>query len=100
MFPMTRTPDLIPVAVAVPGRVAARPDPAQWAPDEPLSLPEAAALFFPDGEPLSLSSRRNAADEGKLAIAVVAGKHLTSPTTIREMLRPARCWRRAWPWRM
>ncbi len=49
---------------------------------------EAAALFFPDGEPLSEKSLRHAARTGKLAITVVAGKILTSPAAIRDMLTP------------
>ena len=77
------------IAAAQLPQVAARPDPSQWAPDEPLSLHEAAALFFPDGEPLSLTSLRNAVREGKLGIAVVAGKFLTTPAAIQEMLRPS-----------
>jgi hypothetical protein len=72
----------------IPRRVAARPDPKAWGDDEPLSLMEAAALFFPDGEPLSEKSLRHAARTGKLAITVVAGKILTSPAAIRDMLKP------------
>jgi hypothetical protein len=68
--------------------VAARPDPNNWHPDAPLSLMEAAALFFPDGEPLSEKSLRHAARTRKLAITVVAGKILTSPAAIRDMLKP------------
>ena len=72
----------------IPPRVAARPSPEDWLDDSPISLMEAAALFFPDGEPLSEKSLRHAARTGKLAITVVAGKILTSPAAIRDMLKP------------
>ncbi len=71
----------------VPRRVAMRPDPAQWSPDEVMSLIEAAALYFPDG-PLSITSLRNAVRKGDLGISVVAGKYFTTPAAIAEMLRP------------
>src|SRR5690242_18394649 len=69
-------------------RVKARPDPAQWAEDEVMTLIEAAALFFPQG-PLTLSSLRRAAAAGTLEIAKVAGKDLTTPRAIRKLVKPS-----------
>jgi hypothetical protein len=71
-------------------RARSRPDPRQWADDEPMTLAEAAAVFFPDGRPLTLRSLRTAADTGELAIAKVAGKNLTTPGAVRAMLTPKR----------
>ena len=65
-------------------RVQARPDPAQWAPDELLTLPEAALLMWPNG-PLRAASLPTAARDGRLAITVVAGKHLTTKAALSEL---------------
>lgn len=54
-----------------------------------MTLVEAVAVFFPDG-PLTISSFRNAAHRGELAVAMVAGKFLTTPAAVREMLTPRR----------
>jgi hypothetical protein len=70
-------------------RVLARPDPAQWSEDELLSLPEAAALFWPSG-PLTTASLRTAVRDGKLKICVIASKHFTSRSEIEEMTRNMR----------
>ena len=67
-------------------RAKARPDPAQWGEDEVMTLPEAAAIFFPNG-PLKLSSLRSAKDAGTLEIANVAGKDLTTPRAIRKLVK-------------
>lgn len=71
------------------GRAGLRPHRDQWDLDEPMTLAEAAAVFFPDG-PLTLSSLRTAVRDGDLAIARVAGKILTTPRAIREMTKPCR----------
>jgi hypothetical protein len=55
-----------------------------------MTLVEAAAVFFPDGRPLTLRSLRTAADTGESAIAKVAGKNLTTPGAVRAMLTPKR----------
>lgn len=68
----------------VPARVVARPSPDQWKEDELLTLPEAAALLWPDG-PLTVSSLRTALRDGKLQVVVVAGKILTTRAALREM---------------
>jgi len=74
----------------IPPRVAARPSPDQWAEDELLSLPEAAALLWPAG-PLSTRSLRTAERDGQLAVVVIAGKMLTTRRALAEM---GRCRRR------
>lgn len=72
------------VTKRVPARVAARPDPEDWREDELMSLPEAAALFWPNG-PLTTNSLRVAVRDGVLPVAIVAGRHLTNRNAIREM---------------
>ncbi len=49
-----------------------------------MSLPEAAALFWPNG-PLTTNSLRVAVRDGVLPVAIVAGRHLTNRNAIREM---------------
>lgn len=68
-------------------RIRNRPRPEEWADDETLTLAEAAALFFPEG-PLTVSSLRTAARAGRLAIAKVAGKDLTSPRAVKALVKP------------
>lgn len=65
-------------------RIAARPDPDQWGNDELLTLQEAAALFWPLG-PLSVSSLRTAIKDGQLAYTEIAGKFLTTKSSIARM---------------
>jgi hypothetical protein len=69
---------------AVPQRVAKRPSPDEWQVDELLTLPEAAALFWPDG-PLTTTSLRTAVRDRQLEVAVIAGKFLTTKAAIRRM---------------
>jgi hypothetical protein len=71
-------------AVPPPPRVALRPNSADWSDDELMSLPEAAALFWPDG-PLSTSSLRTAVKTGQLDVLVLARKFLTSKAAILRM---------------
>lgn len=73
---------------APPPRVAARPDPAQWRPDEFLTLGEAAILFWPDG-PIRTASLRTAQRDGQLAVARVAGKVLTTRGAVEDMIQGA-----------
>jgi len=68
----------------VPARIAARPDASQWSDDELLTLPEAAALFWPAG-PITTNTLRTAGRDGVLAITKVAGKFFTTPMAIRRM---------------
>lgn len=69
---------------AVPLRVAKRSSPDDWQDFEILSLPEAAALFFPDG-PLTTTSLRTAVRDRQLEVAVIAGKFFTTKAAIRRM---------------
>jgi hypothetical protein len=71
---------------ALPARVAARSNPADWGQDELMSLPEAAALFWPQG-PLGVTSLRTAHRNGQLAVAQIAGKFLTTRRSIEEMAK-------------
>ncbi|MHC2617997.1 hypothetical protein ACVIW2_000028 [Bradyrhizobium huanghuaihaiense] len=73
---------------APPARVCARPDPAQWSDDELLTLNEAASLFWPMG-PLTCTSLRTAVRDGKLEVAEIAGKLLTSKRSISKMAQCA-----------
>lgn len=68
----------------MPPRIVARPRPEEWTDDELLTLPEAAALFWPGG-PLTTNSLRTAGHQGTLAITKVAGKFFTTPSAIRRM---------------
>jgi len=65
-------------------RLVQRPQPDQWGDDELLTLPEAAALFWPHG-PLTTASLRTAHRDGQLAVAVIAGKYLTTKAAIVQM---------------
>lgn len=49
-----------------------------------LTLPEAAALFWPAG-PITTNTLRTAGRDGSLAITKVAGKFFTTPMAIRRM---------------
>ncbi|MCJ2117017.1 hypothetical protein MKK65_10620 [Methylobacterium sp. J-001] len=68
----------------VPQRIADRPRVEEWADDELLTLPEAAALFWPVG-PIKVATLRTAGRDGTLAITRVAGKFFTTPLAIRRM---------------
>jgi hypothetical protein len=68
----------------LPQRVADRPRIEEWTDDELLTLPEAAALFWPDG-PITTNTLRTAGRDGTLAITKVAGKFFTTPMAIRRM---------------
>lgn len=65
-------------------RVEQRPDPAAWGSDELLTLPEAAALFWPHG-PLTVATLRTAHCDGQLAVAEIAGKFFTTKTALEKM---------------
>ncbi|MBA8914719.1 hypothetical protein [Methylorubrum thiocyanatum] len=68
----------------IPPRVSARPRSEEWTDDELLTLPEAAALFWPDG-PITTNTLRTAGHQGTLAITRVAGKFFTTPMAVRRM---------------
>ncbi|EKS34516.1 hypothetical protein [Afipia broomeae] len=65
-----------------PDRVRTRPDPAQWHEDELLTLGEAAALYWPDG-PLTETTLRTAARDGRLPISQIAGKFFVTKAALR-----------------
>ncbi len=69
----------------VPSRLSSRPHPADWDPEDPITLQEAACLFWPQG-PLTTKSLRTAVRDGQLAVAIVAGKMFTCPRAVREMM--------------
>lgn len=68
----------------IPPRIVDRPRPEEWTDDELLTLPEAAALFWPAG-PITTNTLRTAARDGTLVITKVAGKFFTTPMAIRRM---------------
>ena len=76
------------MAIKLPRRVAARPDPAQWGDDELLTFAEAAALLWPHG-PLTASSLRTAYRSGQLEVTVIARKLLVTKAAIRAMTEAA-----------
>lgn len=78
---------------SLPMRILARPNPDLWGEDELLTLPEAAALFWPQG-PLTTRSLRTAVRDGQLGTVTVAGKMLT---TKRQLARMAECQNRTPP---
>ena len=49
-----------------------------------MTLAEAVELFWPEG-PLTLASLRTAVRDGRLPVAVIAGKHLTTKAAVRSM---------------
>ena len=65
-------------------RVRERHHPDQWGDSEMLTLPEAAALFWPAG-PLTATSLRTAVRDRRLDIAEIAGKILTNKAAILKM---------------
>lgn len=68
----------------IPPRIADRPRVEEWADDELLTLPEAAALFWPAG-PITTNTLRTAERDGTLTVTKVAGKFFTTPMAIRRM---------------
>lgn len=77
----------------LPRRIEKRPSPEQWGDDELLTLAEAAALLWPDG-PLTTTSLRTAVRQGRLEVAEIAGKLLTTKAALQRM---SICRRRAPP---
>jgi hypothetical protein len=71
-----------------PRRVAARPDPAQWADDELMTIKEAAALLWPSG-PLTASSLRTAYRAGELDVTMIARKLLVTKSALKAMAEAA-----------
>lgn len=69
----------------IPHRALDRPSVEDWGREEPMTLSEAAFVFWPRG-PLTTKSLRTAVRDGQLAVAIVAGKLFTCPRAIKEML--------------
>jgi hypothetical protein len=65
-------------------RITKRPDPSQWAPNELLTLQEAAQLFWPDG-PITVSTLRTAVRDRQLAVVTIARKLFTCPAAVKAM---------------
>lgn len=72
-----------------PRRVAARPDPNDWADDELMTFAEAAALLWPSG-PLTASSLRTAYRAGELEVVMIARKLLVTKADLAAMTENAR----------
>ncbi len=72
----------------IPRRVAARPNPCDWADDELMTLAEAAALMWPQG-PLTASSLRTAYRAGGLETVMIARKLLTTKANLAAMTKTA-----------
>lgn len=70
----------------VPRRVAARPNPCDWADDELMTLQEAAALLWPAG-PLTASSLRTAYRAGALETVQIARKLLVTKSALQRMTK-------------
>lgn len=73
--------------MTIPARIVAKNDPAAWSDDALLTIPEAAALFWPAG-PLTELSLRTAIRQRRLAVSVIAGKHFVTPAALRQMAKP------------
>lgn len=78
------------MAPQISSRVRRRPDPNQWAADEPLTLSEAIALFWPEG-PITISSLRTEIRNGRLTPGLVAGRFYVTPAQLRDLFRPIPC---------
>ncbi|MDE5465946.1 hypothetical protein [Bradyrhizobium sp. CSS354] len=73
----------------LPRRIAARPDPKDWADEELLTFAEAAALLWPHG-PLTASTLRTAYRAGLLETVLLARKLMTCKRALRQMAESAR----------
>jgi hypothetical protein len=73
----------------IPRRVAARPNPCDWADDELMTFAEAAALMWPQG-PLTASSLRTAYRAKELEVVMIARKLLVTKSGLAAMTENAR----------
>ncbi|MNE36046.1 hypothetical protein D3C80_1298410 [compost metagenome] len=71
-------------------RLERRPKPADWPEDEPMTLKEIIAVFYPDG-PLTVATLRTAIANHRLTPSVVAGKHFITPAQLRALFKPHPC---------
>ena len=65
-------------------RIAQRPDPSLWNPDEILSLGEAARLHWPNG-PITEKTLRWCVKNGRLPISEVAGKFFVTGRSLATL---------------
>lgn len=68
-------------------RLVLRPWPDDWPDDEPMTLKEAVAVFYPHG-PLTVSSLRTEIASGRLATAKVAGRYYVTPANLKALFEP------------
>lgn len=76
------------MANAIPPRVTTRPAAVDWDMDELMTLPEAVALFWPDGL-LTVTNLRRAIEKEQLAHVRISRKVLTSRASILRMTQCA-----------
>lgn len=72
---------------AVTNRIAKRPLPDQWRPDEPMTLKEYLAVFWPDG-PITESALRAEIGRGALPAARVGGRFWITPAAAAALFQP------------
>ena len=70
-----------------PLRCVARPSPEDWADDEPMTLAEAIAVFYPNG-PVTASSLRTEYHKHRLPLAEVAGRFYVTPANLKALFEP------------
>ena len=71
-------------------RLADRPTPGDWTDDEPMTLFEYVAVFYPRG-PLTVASLRTEIRKGRLPASDFAGKLFITPAQVRALFRQKRC---------
>lgn len=71
-----------------PIRVTRRPDPRAWDPDEVMTLPEAAALLWPDGV-VTVSTLRTAIRDGILVPVRIGRRVFVTRRLLAALGRPA-----------
>jgi hypothetical protein len=69
-------------------RVLQRPHVTDWEPDELLTLPEAAFLYWPEG-PITTATLRTAVRKRELGVTVIASRFFTTRRAIEAMSVPA-----------
>ena len=65
-------------------RLLERPNKEDWPIDELMTLPEAAALYWPQG-PVTTATLRTLIRKGQLRVAVLGRRHLTSRKALEDM---------------
>ena len=71
-------------------RTARRPTPDGWGDDEPMTLIELIAIFYPDG-PLIIATLRAEIRQGRLSPAKVGNKFYVTPAQVRSLFEVAQC---------